>query len=522
MDKLKEGFKKIKEKFKALSKGAKIAILVSFLAVIIAIITFVVYSNNNKYKILFSNLDPKDAQTITAKLKEQKVDMKINGNSIMVPKEQVDELRLSLASEVTSGSQGYELMDSGNSFGMTDEEFKIKKQRMQEGELEKTIKSFSQVENARVHETPATDSVFVKDKKPGKASVYLALKAGQKLTDDQVRSIVSLVSGATENIPKENIEVIDGNMNLLSKGLFDKTGDTQVSSSSVEKQQGLQQQYEQTLSDKVNELLVPVIGKDKVKATVNAVLDFDSKEKTQVVVDPNKVIKSQHTIKNNNSNSGGTNSQSPVDNNMSNTISNGTSTNQNVSEDDTTEYQIGQTETKTISAPGEVKRVTASVVVDGKLDDATTQAIKNIVGTAIGYKEDRGDSINVLGIAFDPAQKDAAQKELDQLNQETANAKKAELIKMVVAGVIALIVIIIVVIIIIKKRKPKQEEKEEHILDVVVNNNITPKEVKTFDPIDFDVQDEKSHLENEIKKYATDKPDQVADIIKSWMSESER
>lgn len=77
---------------------------------------------------------------------------------------------------MTSGSKGYELMDSGSSFGMTDEEFKIKKVRMQQGELEKTIKSFPQVEEARVHITEAKDSVFVKDKEPGKAAVYLKLK----------------------------------------------------------------------------------------------------------------------------------------------------------------------------------------------------------------------------------------------------------------------------------------------------------------------------------------------------------
>ena len=95
---------------------------------------------------------------------KEKVDTKIDSstNTIIVPKDQVDKLRLELAPNLTSGSKGYELMDSGSSFGMTDEEFKIKKVRMQQGELEKTIKSFPQVEDARVHITEATRFCFCK------------------------------------------------------------------------------------------------------------------------------------------------------------------------------------------------------------------------------------------------------------------------------------------------------------------------------------------------------------------------
>ena len=90
---------------------------------------------------------------------------------------------------------------------------------MQQGELEKTIKSFPQVQDARVHITEATNSVFAKDTTPGKAAVYLKLKNGTTINEDQVKSIVALVSGGTENIPRENIDVIDDKMNLLTKDI---------------------------------------------------------------------------------------------------------------------------------------------------------------------------------------------------------------------------------------------------------------------------------------------------------------
>lgn len=159
MNSLLEGLKKFVEKFKSLSKGIKIASVISLITLIIAISSLFLYKSVNKYDVLFSGLESSDSQTVLASLEEQGIDFKVEGDSILVDKAIVDKLRLQLASSLTMGSTGYELMDSGSSFGMTDEEFQIKKLRMQQGELEKTIKSFEQISDARVHITLPTDSV---------------------------------------------------------------------------------------------------------------------------------------------------------------------------------------------------------------------------------------------------------------------------------------------------------------------------------------------------------------------------
>ncbi len=520
MNKLLEKVKGLWEKFKTQSKKIKIAIFVSCVAVIIAIASTIIYTSSNKYQILFSNLDPKDAQTILAKLNEQKVTTKIQGDTILVPNDKVDQLRLELAPELKSGSSGYELMDSGSSFGMTDEEFKVKKLRMQEGELEKTIKSFSQVQSARVHITPSTDSVFVKESTPGKAAVYLELKTGSEITKDQVKSIVALVSGSTENIPKENIEVIDDKMNLLTANLNDDENEM-MSSESLDKQYSLEKNYESKLQKEIVSLLEPVIGKDKVKATINVDLDFDSKQQTQTVLDPNKVVVSQQTIKEvNNNGTNGNVSESPIDNNISNTIDDTNNTKSNSSrEEQKNNYEIGKTETKVISAPGEVKRMTASVVVDGNLDAATQKAIENAVSNAIGFNTVRGDQISVLGMNFDPSLKEEAQNQTDALNAE---AKQKEMQKYMIMGAIALLALIIIIIILIKKRRKNAKDEyddETQLLDVVVGDE---KGLEMFEPIEFETKNEKTHMENEIKKYATDKPEQVVEIIKAWLAEDER
>ncbi|WP_027633923.1 flagellar basal-body MS-ring/collar protein FliF [Clostridium hydrogeniformans] len=527
MGKLKEGLSKIKDKFMSLSKSLRIGVIVLISGIIISLIFLGVYLQNNKYGLLFSGLDGNDAKSVTEKLKEKKVETKVKGDSIYVPKDKVDELRLELATDITNGSKGYELMDNSQSFGMTDEEFKIKKQRVLQGEIEKTIKSFPQIKNARVHLTPPEESVFVKESKPGKASVYIEMKPSSNLSKEQVKSIVSLVGGATSNTPKESIEVIDEKMNLLSRDLFED--DKNFSSSSLEKQKKVEEEFENKLQTNVLEMLEPVVGKGKVKVKVNSELDFDAKEKTDVVVNPQSVVVSEATSKETSSENGGrNNTQSPVDNNMTNAINNNNGNATSSKEDKKTNYEVGKSETKVISAPGAVKRLTASVVVDGNLDIGTQETIKGIVSNAIGFKQDRGDEISVASMAFDPQSKDAANKALEEMKKEEEQAKKMRLYKIIALSVgILILVITVIVALIIKHRRNNEDGDEEELdeegkLNVLIGDNIEPKEQIKLDPIDFEVSNEKIHLENEVKRYAKDKPEQFVDIVKAWLAEDER
>lgn len=520
MEKLSEKLKGIFESIKKMSKLKKIAFSVLFFGAIISAILLGTYLNESKYGVLFSNLPAEDAAMVTEKLKEKKTPTRIKGTAIYVPKESVDELRLELAPKMSNGSKGYELLDSGNQFGMTDEEFKIKKQRITQGELEKTIKSFPQIENARVHITPAQDSVFVRDSKPGKAAVYIQLKTGNKLSADQVRAIVALISGSVENIPKENVEVIDDKMNLLSKGIFDENNNTL--NTPLEKIQAIEADFETKLENALKDLLEPAIGRNKVKVKVNADLDFDSKEKTQITYDPNKVEISTHSIKENSSSPGDRVSSSPIDNNMNNTTNTSTNGNSNSTrEEQTTNYNVGKTETKTISAPGEVKRITASVIINGRLDEATRNDIQKAVSAAIGFKADRGDEVSILGMTFDPSEQDDAKKQFEDMKNQSEQVKKIAQYKYIGLGALGVIGFIIILILFRKKAK-KKEKSQESMIDVVIGDNLQPKEKVEYPPIDLEANSEKSHIEKEIKKYASDKPDQVADIIKSWLAEDER
>lgn len=523
MEKLLEKVKELFEKFKSQSKKIKIAVIASVIAVIVAIVSAFVYSASNKYAVLFSNLDTTDAKTVVDYLTNQNIDNKIDStnNTIWVPKDQVDKLKLELAPDLKSGSTGYELMDEQSSFGTTDEEFKIKKKRMLQGEIEKTIKSLQAIDNVKVNITEPESSVFVKDKTQASAAVTIKLKEGASLSEEQVKAIVAVVSTSVENLPKENVTIVDQYSNLLTRDLNDEENG-QASSETISKQQKAEQDYEERLKKEIVALLEPIVGRGNVTASVKANLDFDSKQNTQTTIDPNKVIVSQETLKEMNkdgSSSDDTTSESPVDNNMSNEIVDNNSNVVSSKEEQKTNYDSGKSETKTIEAQGKVERLTATVYINkADLTQEEKEEFQMGVANAIGINEARGDQITVSGMAFDTTNADQAQAALDEMNAEAAAKKRNMMIA--AGGVLAAIAIGIAVFFIIKKKKKKEEE--EQLLDTLIDDTIIPKEPETFDPIEFDNENEKSHLENEIKKYATEKPEQVVEIIKAWLNENER
>lgn len=534
MGKLSQFFKNLFGKWNGLGRNRKIAFGILAAGVIAALIFGGVSVGKTKYAVLFSNMNSTDAANVYKQLESDKVDVKVQGNSILVPKDQVDKVRMQVLSEVqlTNGSKGFELLDD-DKFGQTDEQFKVNYQRSLQGELERTIKSLPQISDARVHLVLPDDTEFVKDSNPGTASVTVKLKSGQSLSDDQVRALVSLVSGSVKNLPKKNIEVVDNKLNLLSRNLYNSDGTDATSdggsSVSAEKQQQLETKYENQMEKKLLALLEPVYGKDKVKVTVNADLDFDAVQQDSKTYDSKNVVVSEHVV--NSSNSGGTEnsgSTSPVDNNMSNTSESTTNSGNSTSSDVTRNYDVPTVEQKTVKAPGSVKRLTASVALDGDVDNATRTSIRNLAVSAIGFDTARGDTISVESLPFDTTAQDNAKKDLNEMQEQE---KKAQTQKYIIAGAIGAAILIAAVIAFIVWRRRHAEDDEDMFdgeefikeADQNVENDVMGQQQKPkFEPVQFEQENQDTHVENEIKKYAKEKPDQVADIIKSWLAEDER
>lgn len=508
MEKVKELLTKFINAIKGLDKSKKIAICIAIVALIIAIVFGISYAENNKYGVLYSGLNSVDAATVTQQLEASGVEIKIEGDTIYVPKDRVDRLRIELSSSITNGSRGFELMDEGSSLSMTDEEFQIKKVRMLQGELEKTIKTFPQVNDARVHITQGQESVFSNESTEGKAAVYVSLKPGQELEQGQIKSIMSLVSASTINIPKKNVEVIDQDMNLLSEGIYDDNGNS-VNGSLVSSSRKMQQEINKELQSSVVSMLEGIFGIGKVKVTVNAALNYDTIQKNEVVINPNTVIKSQTKSESSSSNS--STSGSLVDNNMTNT--GGTAGNGSSSTEESTEYEIGKTETNTITTPGEIKSITAAVAIDGTLSDDVQNNVERMVSAALGINNERGDQLTVVAMPFS---KDGQGIFEDSENETTVQKVSNNFIVYgLVAGGVALALIICMIIFRNKKKAVDiLEEKEEEDL---IAKLVKEKEARLEQ--EMAMEETELSLEDEIKLIVSKNTDETIELIKNWLSE---
>lgn len=506
MGKLSEIIKKIKEFIQKLSPKSRKIIITVIIILVFILSFFFVYSNVTKYGLLYSDLDPSDSKYIHEQLVEMGLDVKIRGKSIYVPRKKVDELRLTFSPELKGGSKGFELLDTSSGFGFTDEEFLIQKQRIVQGELERTIKSFSQVKDSRVHITPSKSTVFMTEKDPARASVYVRLNAGESLSREQVKSIIHLVSAAWNNLPFENVEVVDSRMNLLSLGIYDGSDEVNFVGS-LDAHMNLERKFEYELESRLLSIIEPVLGAEKVRIRVNADLDFDSKKKTEIIIDENKVPISEHIIKEENgsvSNGGG----GPIDNNMSN-VEMDVSGDSSKREESTVNYEVSKQESTIIYAPGEIKRITTSLVYDGNMTQEMRGNLESIINGVIGFNAERGDSISVVGMEF------------NGLKQEIAQTKK----KSIMPIIVAVISVIVILFLFRMFRKNKDTETESYtpsniseakdIIQQSVEENIRKNNIEDTNP-------ENKMLEDEIKRYAVNKPNQVVDIIKSWMMEDTR
>jgi flagellar M-ring protein FliF len=368
-------------------------------AFVILVVSLAVWSGRPHFAVLFANLDPGDGSSIVDQLRTRKIAYKVEdgGRTILVPEPKVYETRLLLAGNGLPGSgSGYEILDS-NKLGWTDFVQKLQYRRALEGEIARSIQTLEEVQSARIHLVQPEPSLFVEKEKPATASVVLRLKSGTRLSPAHVQGIVHLVSSAVEGLQPENVTLIDTRGNLLSAPQADQA--IGATADQITIQRGLEEQ----LTNKVQSLLEAVLGPGKSVVRISAEMDFRVAERTVESYDAeNPVVRSEET--------------------RSETGADGTK-----SESATTNYEISRT-METMRVPsGTIKRLTASVFVDGtyralpkgvKEYAARTpeemQKFDGIIKNALGFDATRGDRLTVENVAFDTSVLDQEKKEMEK------------------------------------------------------------------------------------------------------------
>ena len=391
--------------------------------VLLALLGLGLWASSDTMEVLFSNLPPQDANRIVEELRKQniKFDLASDQRTVMVPKEKVGELRLRFAGEGLPKGEGigFEKLESP-SLTATDFSQKVLYRRALESHLARTLKEGlpSLVMDATVHVTPANDSPFVQDKEDAKASVLLKLRGNRQLPEENTQAIVNLLAAAVEGLKPDNVVVIDQFSRILSR-----TGkDPMVGASDAQKK--VQREEEDYLVRRVTELLEPVVGPGKVRATAHVDLDFDKVKINEEKFDPQgqverSVQQQEEKITKREGASGVPGTPSNVAPATGGGLGPGVLENSE-KKNTTTNYEISKTVRATEQAPGSIKRMSLAVIVDHasqwdkdskgepseKLVPRSAEELKKLkeqVAAAVGIQATRGDQLTVENLAFAPA-----------------------------------------------------------------------------------------------------------------------
>jgi flagellar M-ring protein FliF len=268
--------------FQSLDLNRRIA-LVGVAAVIITVMgLLIIWASKTQYKLLYTDLTKEDSAKIAQLLKNGKIayQIKDEGKSIFVPEDQVEVWRLEIAKKGVdfSNTIGYEVFDQ-QAFGTTSFVQKINKQRALEGELMKTIKHIRGVSRARVHLSLPESSPFVSEKKPPGASVVLGLEQGFVLTKEEIRGIQALISASIDGMRNKDVVIIDSKGEKLTENIGDPMAQHTANRLALESK--VNSKYERQIED----ILKRVVGEGKVIAKVSVKMDFTESIETKTSYD---------------------------------------------------------------------------------------------------------------------------------------------------------------------------------------------------------------------------------------------
>jgi len=280
----------IRKLFEKLSIAQRMWIAAAVVAVIGGMSGLSHWNQERDFKPLFTGVAAEDAGPLLAKLRESNVEYRLsdNGTTVLVPSARVAELRIEMASAglPKSGRIGFELFDKAN-FGASEFAEQVNYHRAIEGELERSVMSIREVEQARVHITLAKDSIYSDQREPAKASVLVKLRHAAALSPQNIAAICLLTAGAVPGLSPDQVSLVDTNGNLLNRPRPNAPPDgEEATEASLDYRKGV----ERDLQNKIAATLEPLLGADHFRAGVSADVDLTSGEQSEETFDPTKSV----------------------------------------------------------------------------------------------------------------------------------------------------------------------------------------------------------------------------------------
>jgi flagellar M-ring protein FliF len=479
---------------------------------------------------LFTNLAPADGAAIITQLDRSKTPYRLadNGQTILVPRSDVDRLRLQLAGQGLPNQGTVGLGSVLNlPFGATDFTRQVAYQDGLQGELEQTIDQIKGVSSSRVQIVMPQAATFGAQGSPASAAVLVDMQPGLSLTQDQVGGIVHLVASSVQDLSPDDVTVIDQTGQILwSQGqpmASASAGGAAGEAGQAQSDLLVQQQFEQQLQQGLDRLLGQVFGAGNVIAQVNAQLSFSSgtvdKQLFQPAGSSAAVVQSMQELKStvvgSNTAAGGVPGTSANSQPTTYPASAGGGNTSSTSDQLTQNFDVSEETDHTVVAPGTVSRLTVAVIVNSALTPAQQQLVTSTVQAAVGYDPARQDQITVVGMPFNTAL-------LNQLQKQPAPPAHTPLALPlpVLIGAAAAGALLIVVLALALRRQPAPilpplDDEPATVADLaaaVADDGIDPLGVALAR-----AQANRDKIQGALRQ----RPEDVARVVRVWLSQDE-
>ena len=534
--------------------GAVTIALVGFFALLIMRVTA------PQMTPLFTDLTLDDSASIVKELDREGVpyELRNDGNIVMVPKDRVARLRMSLAENglPKGGGVGYEIFDKSDALGTTNFVQNINNLRALEGELARTIRSLDRVQDARVHLVLPDRPLFSRDKVDATASIVVKVRGS--LEPQQVRAIRHLVATAVTGLKPERVSIVDEQGQLLADGASDDANGGDVSSDER------QAAFEKRLRQQVEAIVTSVVGPGHARVQLTADFDFNRVTQTSDKYDPEgRVVRSSQTREETSATNDGRDNQVTVGNEIPGggqrqttaADANASPRDQSRKSEEIVNYEISKTTKTEVIEGGRVNRVSVAVLVDGtygKNDKGEVayqprskeeiDQIAALVRSAIGFDQKRGDQVEVVNLRFaeTPAIPNAEPSGwLSALQFSKDDIMRA--IEMVVMGLLGFVVLLMVVRPLVRRIiAPDERNLAALPAGVAVGNGLPGESVaatatvmeggeplkaelsKTSKMIDLAQVRGQVHAQSvqKVGEIADKNPQETVSIIRQWLHES--
>jgi flagellar M-ring protein FliF len=513
--------------------------LIGIAAAVAAGVGVVLWSKEPTYGLLYGNLGQQDAAQIAQALDASGIPYKLEGDSgaITVPADRVHDARLKLAGQgLPEGDGGFSVMSKDPGFGVSQFMEGARYQHALETELARTITNLQQIEGARVHLALPRQSAFVRDRRSPSASVFLQLKPGRRLESEQVTAISNLVASSIPELEAGQVTIVDQQGRLLSSP---EGGDEFAArEKQLEIARGLEERYTQ----RVEQLLAPLVGVGRVRAQVVADVELSTTEEAREQYRPeSQIVRSEQLAEENSRNGmstqgvpGALTNQPPTPGvALPPNVAPGDAAAQaagsalaNNSKQSTKNYEIDRTMAYTKQPAGRLKRLTVAVLVDndrtadadGKATDTALtperlESMTKLVKDAVGFDAARGDSVSVVNVGFKP---DVLPEEI---KPEDIPLWERPLIRDVAKLVAALIVLLTLVLTVLRPLVRGLLAAPRPVFTAPVTATVVPAlaaaDASAAAAVDYDTQVAQA------RSLVSQDPARVAQVVKGWVGNDE-